>query len=147
MHPFDLRAVLFAKHAQHVVLIHFPIALFLTGAVFDVIAQRTKSAATATTARYNLIGAAIATPPVLLTGVLARRWALGGPRFAGILLFHVIAGCTAGVLIMAAGWIQFRMNGQAKPLPAYRIPLEIVGAILVTITAHLGGFLSGVNLP
>ena len=26
----DIRAALFAKHAQHVVLIHFPIALFLT---------------------------------------------------------------------------------------------------------------------
>jgi hypothetical protein len=27
--PFDLRTLLFAKHAQHVVLIHFPIALFI----------------------------------------------------------------------------------------------------------------------
>ena len=30
---FDLRTVLLAKHAQHVVLIHFPIALFITGVV------------------------------------------------------------------------------------------------------------------
>jgi hypothetical protein len=27
--PFDIRPVLLAKHAQHVVLIHFPIALFM----------------------------------------------------------------------------------------------------------------------
>ena len=33
--PFDPRTVLFAKHAQHVVLIHFPIALFLAGVVFS----------------------------------------------------------------------------------------------------------------
>jgi hypothetical protein len=28
VNPFDLKTVLLAKHAQHVVLIHFPIALF-----------------------------------------------------------------------------------------------------------------------
>ena len=31
MSPWDIRAALLAKHAQHVVLIHFPIALCLTG--------------------------------------------------------------------------------------------------------------------
>ena len=29
MNPFDLKAALLARHAQHVVLIHFPIALFI----------------------------------------------------------------------------------------------------------------------
>jgi len=29
LNPFDLKTVLLAKHAQHVVLIHFPIELFL----------------------------------------------------------------------------------------------------------------------
>ena len=31
VNSFDLRTILLAKHAQHVVLIHFPIALFMTG--------------------------------------------------------------------------------------------------------------------
>ena len=35
LHPFDLKAALLAKHAQHVVLIHFPIALFIAGVAFD----------------------------------------------------------------------------------------------------------------
>jgi uncharacterized membrane protein len=35
VHPFDIKTVLFAKHAQHVVLIHFPIALFIVGVLFD----------------------------------------------------------------------------------------------------------------
>jgi hypothetical protein len=30
INPFDLKTVFLAKHAQHVVLIHFPIALFIT---------------------------------------------------------------------------------------------------------------------
>ena len=35
LNPFDLKAALLAKHAQHVVLIHFPIALYLSGPLFD----------------------------------------------------------------------------------------------------------------
>ena len=33
--PFDIRTVLRAKHAQQVVLIHFPIALFIAAVGFD----------------------------------------------------------------------------------------------------------------
>ena len=42
VHPFDLKTALLAKHAQHVVLIHFPIALFITAVAVDLIAQGTK---------------------------------------------------------------------------------------------------------
>ena len=36
--PFDLKAALLAGHAQHPVIIHFPIALFIASAVFEVLA-------------------------------------------------------------------------------------------------------------
>jgi uncharacterized membrane protein len=39
LHPFDLKTVVLAKHAQHVVLIHFPIALFIIGVLFDFLGQ------------------------------------------------------------------------------------------------------------
>src|SRR2546425_8188423 len=42
VNPFDLKTVLLAKHAQHVVLIHFPIALFIAAVAFDLIAHWTK---------------------------------------------------------------------------------------------------------
>ena len=42
MHPFDLRQMMMEKHAQHVVLIHFPIALFIAGVGLDFVAQWTK---------------------------------------------------------------------------------------------------------
>jgi len=41
LNPFDLKTVLLAKHAQHVVLIHFPIALFIAAVTFDLTAQWT----------------------------------------------------------------------------------------------------------
>jgi hypothetical protein len=43
VNPFDPKTALLAKHAQHVVLIHFPIALFITAVAFDFLAQWRKS--------------------------------------------------------------------------------------------------------
>ena len=89
MHPFDIKTVLLAKHAQHVVLIHFPIALFIIGVLFDFLAQWRKQRLLAAAAYYNLLVAAIATIPVVITGILARRLELEGQRLKGILLSRV----------------------------------------------------------
>ena len=69
--PFDFKTVIFAKHAQHVVLIHFPIALFITAVVFDLIAHWTKRRTFADASYYNLLVAALATIPVIATGIVA----------------------------------------------------------------------------
>ncbi len=79
MHPFDSKTVFLAKHAQHVVLIHFPIALFIAGAAFDFLAQWTKQRALASAAYYNLFVAALTTIPVLITGI-ANGDGLGAAR-------------------------------------------------------------------
>ena len=59
VNPFDLKSAPLAKHAQHVVLVHFPIALFISSFVFDLLAIWTGSRSLARAAYYNLIGAAI----------------------------------------------------------------------------------------
>jgi len=75
MNPFDPKSALLAKHAQHVVLMHFPIALFLAGAAFDVAARWTKrapnKATLAAAARLNILAAAVFVLPTLATGFLA----------------------------------------------------------------------------
>jgi len=148
LHPFDIKAALLAKHAQHVVLIHFPIALFIAGVAFDFAAQWTKRQILAAAAYCNLLVAAVATIPVVITGILAWQWQLEGQRLKGILLMHLILGCAASLLI----WIVFFVHLRARrshggALPAYRLPIEAVTVALVTLTGHLGGFLSGVNVP
>jgi uncharacterized membrane protein len=148
MNPFDLKSVLLAKHAQHVVLIHFPIALFLVGVAFDLIAQRTKKQAVAAAAHLNLILAAVSTLPVLVTGVMAWQWALGGPKLKGILLQHMVLACVSSILVLFVGWLHFRaIRSPGAPLPRFRLPIEVIAAALIALTAHLGGFLSGVNIP
>ena len=142
MNPFDPKTVLLAKHAQHVVLVHFPIALFLTAVGFDVAAQWTKKPVFATVARYNMMIAAIATLPVMLTGLLAWQWQLEGHKLKGILLQHLVLGVISSILI----WLVWWMHRHASRI-AFRLPVELLAALMVAVTAHLGGFLSGINTP
>src|SRR5580704_14730893 len=90
VNPFDLKTVLLARHAQHVVLIHFPITLFIIGTGFDLIAHWTKRRSLAEAAFYNLLVAALSTVPVLVTGILAWQFQLEGQKLKGILLLHLI---------------------------------------------------------
>ena len=142
MNPFDPKTVLLAKHAQHVVLVHFPIALFLTAVGFDVAAQWTKKPVFAAVARYNMMIAAIATLPVMLTGLLAWQWQLEGHKLKGILLQHLVLGVISSILI----WLVWWMHRRASRI-AFRLPVELLAALMVAVTAHLGGFLSGINTP
>jgi len=145
--PFDLRTVVLAKHAQHVVLIHFPIALFITAVAFDLIAYWTKRRTFADAAYYNLLVAALATIPVIATGIIAWQLQLEGQKLKGNLLMHLVLGSLSGVLICLVGWLHFRPRKRNDELPAYRFAIEAVALLVVMAAAHLGGFLSGVNLP
>ena len=147
VNPFDIKAALFAKHAQHVVLIHFPIALFITAVAFDLIAQWTKRRGVADAAYYNLLVAAISTLPVLATGLLAWQFQLEGQKLKGTLLLHVLLACVSSLMIWLVWWVHFHARRRTIKLPNYRLALEFLAVGLVALTGHLGGFLSGVNLP
>jgi uncharacterized membrane protein len=88
VNPFDIKTVVLAKHAQHVVLIHFPIAVFITAVAFDYLAQWTKNRTVAATASFNVLLAAVSTVPAVATGFAAWQWALEGQTLKGILLMH-----------------------------------------------------------
>lgn len=146
MSPFDLKTVLLAKHAQHVVLIHFPIALFLAGVAFDFLGRWSKQRQLATVAYYNILVAALATLPVLATGILAWQFALEGQKLKGILLMHLVLGWVSSVLIWIVAILHFRARrSPTADVPGYCLALEACAAAVLMVTAHLGGFLSGVN--
>lgn len=148
VNPFDPKTVLLAKHAQHVVLVHFPIALLITGVGFDFAGHWMKRPLLAVVAQYNLMIAAVATLPVVATGLLAWQWQLEGHKLKGILLQHLVLGLVSSAMIWTVWWILYRANSKAAgSLPAYRLPIEFIAVLMVALTAHLGGFLSGVNVP
>jgi uncharacterized membrane protein len=145
--PFDFKTLILAKHAQHVVLIHFPIALFITAVAFDLIAYWTKRRTFADAAYYNLLVAALATIPVIATGIAAWQLQLEGQKLTGNLLLHLLLGSLSGALICLVWWLHFRPRQRNDEPPAYRFAIEAVALLVVMATAHLGGFLSGVNVP
>ncbi len=74
MNPYSIHQALLAKHGQHVVLIHFPIGLFMAGVAFDFGAYWTGRRALSVTAYYNFLVAALSTPLVVATGLIAWQF-------------------------------------------------------------------------
>jgi len=147
LNPFDLKNALMAKHAQHVVLVHFPIALCIAGIAFDVLALWKNRKTFADAAFYNLTIAAAFTIPVMVTGILAWQFALEGQALKGILRLHLILGVLSSLTIWTIWTMHFlarRKGGLAIPV-WWRYALEMVGMVLISATGHLGGFLTGVN--
>jgi len=140
-HLLDPRSAFLARHAQHVVLIHFPIALFLTGVLLDLISRLKRDARLVTAAQVNLTVAAICIVPAYVTGLLAWHFALDGQRLHGVLLYHLALASATVALVITTWWVRSRTLLR----PGIVIWLELAGALSISLTAHLGGFLSGVN--
>jgi uncharacterized membrane protein len=145
--PFDIKAALLAKHAQHVVLIHFPIALFLVAVGFDFLARITRRPSFSAVAYYNFVVAALMCVPVLVSGILAWRFQLQGQPLKGLLRQHLLLGVTSTFLIWLTWWFHRRTaRNPDTQVPTYLLALEVVAGACVSLTAHLGGFLSGINM-
>ena len=145
-HPFDLKAALLAKHAQHPVIIHFPIALFIISVTFDLIAIWRSNPTMARAAFYNLIGAALTAPVAIASGLIAWQWQLEGSKLKGNLLLHLLFALAASGMI----WLLSRWRISQRKLPRRRpgltyIMLALGTVLLIAIAGHLGGFVSGVE--
>jgi uncharacterized membrane protein len=147
VNPFDLKNALMARHAQHVVLVHFPIALYIVGVAFDAAAFWNKRRALADAAYFNLSVAAAATIPVVATGILAWQFALEGQAVKGILKMHIIFALLSTATIWTVWTMHFlaRRAGDRVIPASVLLALEMVGVALIAATGHLGGFLSAVN--
>jgi uncharacterized membrane protein len=148
INALDWRTVLLAKHAQHVVLIHFPIALYIAGVGADLVGRVTKRSEFAPVAYWNVALAAVFTLPVMGTGLLAWQWQLEGQKLKGTLLFHLALAVTSSAIIWLTWLLQFlarRERKERSQSTKFFVLLELAGMLLVALTGHLGGFLSGVN--
>src|ERR1700745_1931849 len=145
VNPFDVKAALLAGHAQHPVIIHFPIALFIASVVFEALAAWRRQPVLATVAYYNLLGAALTIPFAIATGLGAWQWQLEGATLKGNLRLHMICALTSASLIFVLCWMRLRLRAKgASPSIAY---FAVMGLALmaITLTGHLGGILSGVE--
>jgi len=145
--PFDIKAALLAGHAQHPVIVHFPIALFISSVVFEGLAIWRKKPVFGVIAYYNLLGAAITAPVAIATGLGAWQWQLEGAKLKGNLLLHMICALTSVSLIFVLSWMRSRLHAKTiSPGIAY-FAVTLLALMAITLTGHLGGILSGVETP
>jgi uncharacterized membrane protein len=145
--PFDLKAALLAGHAQHPVMVHFPIALFIASVVFDILAIWRRQPILAVVGYFNLIGAAITIPFAIATGLGAWRWQLEGAMLKGNLRLHLICALTSATLILVLCWKRLRLRAKGESPGASYFVITVLGLMMITLTGHLGGILSGVEAP
>jgi len=145
--PFDVKAALLQGHAQHPVLVHFPIALFIASAVFEVLGIWRKQPVFAAVAYFNLFGAALSLPFTIATGIGAWQWQLEGATLKGNLRLHLILALTTAAIILALYWKRSRLRSKGQQPGAAYFALMTFGLLMITLTGHLGGILSGVESP
>ena len=145
--PFDVKAALLQGHAQHPVIVHFPIALFIASAVFDILAIWRKQPVLAVVAYFNLVGAAITVPLAIATGLGAWRWQLEGARLKGNLELHLICALTSASLILVLCWMRSRLRANGDSPRASYFAVMALGLMMIALTGHLGGIVSGVETP
>ena len=146
MNPFDLKAALLAKHAQHPVIIHFSIALFIISVAFDLLAIWRRNPPLAKAAYYNLLAAALTAPVAIASGLTAWQWLLEGAKLKGNLLLHLIFALSAsGMIWLLCGWrVRQRRFPERSPGVIY-IVLALATVLLIALAGHLGGIVSGVE--
>jgi uncharacterized membrane protein len=145
--PFDLKAALLAGHAQHPVLIHFPIGLFIASVVFDLLAVWRKKPILAAVAYYNLLGAALTLPLAIATGLGAWQWQLEGATLKGNLRLHMICAVTSALLIFFLCWMRSRLRVKNISPGVSYVAVTLFALMAITLTGHLGGIVSGVEMP
>ena len=147
LNPFDVKAALLAGHAQHPVIIHFPIALFIASVVFEVMGAWRKQPVLASVAYYNLLGAALTIPFAIATGLGAWRWQLEGAAIKGNLRLHMVCAITSALLIFFLTWVRSRLRTKGRPPSIGYWAVTLIALLVITLTGHLGGILSGVEAP
>jgi len=147
VNPFDFKAALLAGHAQHPVIIHFPIGLFIASVVFDLLAVWRKKPILAAVAYYNLLGAALTLPLAIATGLGAWQWQLEGATLKGNLRLHMICAVTSALLIFFLCWMRSRLRVKNISPGVSYVAVTLFALMAITLTGHLGGIVSGVEMP
>ena len=147
VNPFDLKAALLAGHAQHPVIIHFPIGLFIASVVFDLLAVWRKQPILAAVAYYNLLGAALTLPLAIATGLGAWQWQLEGATLKGNLRLHMICAVTSALLIFFLCWMRSRLRAKNISPGVSYVTVTLFTLMTITLTGHLGGIVNDVEMP
>jgi hypothetical protein len=124
----------------HILVLHFPIALFAAAALGELLAACRGSAVPDPVVRFCvLLGAASAIATVALGWLHADAGGYGAAT-PSVLTMHRLFGTAAGVWAIAIALTSERENRRGERSRLFRTILY-AGALLVAVTAHFGGLL------
>ena len=81
----------------------------------------------------------------VLSGILCWQWKLGGDALAGNLKLHLILGIVTSVLMFVL-WGVRKSQGKkpSDPVTVGYLVLAMITVVIIALTGHVGGILSGV---
>ena len=140
--PKPLSAVnnLVPAHSFHPLIVHFPVALLLVGAILEVLGARKRRPELRSAGFLNISVAAVISVAAIITGLTAlfRQ----GMPISGVPLIHLSLGTTASIamlLVAGVGWAENR-KGAGRSTPLY---WGLLGFAFLTVAAagHFGSVL------
>ena len=116
--------------------------------MFDILAIWRKQPILAAVGYFNLVGAAISIPFAIATGLGAWQWQLEGATLKGNLRLHMICALITAALITDSllETVKTPCKGTSTRINSYFVIIAL-GLMMITLTGHLGGILSGVEAP
>ncbi len=134
----------FFRRHPHPALVHFPVALFLVAAIFEVIAIYFGSERTEWAAMCCALAAAVSMPPVIVTGYFAW-WINYDCGKSKIIFYKRILGWLTLIVAIIAMVIRYGVQDPLnlnEPFVLLYMGCLIALAVLASIVGFLGGKLS-----
>jgi len=131
----ESRAKLFG-HAIHPMLITFPIGLFVTAVIFDIIHLSTGTALWASIAYYMIAAGIVGGLLAAIFGLVDYLGVPGGTRARSVGLLHG-AGNVVVVALFLVSWLLRRPEPSAPS--TLSLIASFAGVALASVTAWLGG--------
>jgi uncharacterized membrane protein len=123
-------------HSVHPMLITFPVGLFITAVVFDVIHLATKSGQWALISYWMIIAGIVGGLVAALFGFLDYRGIPSNSRAQSVGRIHGLGNVVVVALFGASAWLR---SGAPEQPPVVALVLGFAAIALATITAWLGG--------
>lgn len=126
-----------AGHAVHPMLIVFPLGLFITGFVFDVVQLLTGNVTFGQVGFWTITGGLIGAVLAALCGVIDWLGVPTGTRARGVGLWHGLLNVVTVVLFLISWFI--RLDRPDHAVSGGLIVLEVLAVGVLTAAAWLGG--------
>ncbi|MBY8871816.1 DUF2231 domain-containing protein [Micromonospora sp. PLK6-60] len=124
-------------HPVHPMLVMFPVALFVTGTIFDIVDTVGGPDFLAEVAYWNITVGLIGGLLAAVAGAFDLLAIPAGTRAKRVGVSHAAANL-AVILLFAAVWV-VRLNAESRAAGGALIAIEVVGLALLGISAWLGG--------